>query len=865
MNSMCVRECQRGLSGARTISRGLCILVAVTIILTMTGCLGFGVVSSMSAALRSASGALVAPTGGALAKLLDGTFMCVAVYTEPFVGPRLLARAMRPDGTLTAPQELATAFDPRHAKLRDINDDGTPDALVLGAEGVVGFHLIDPATLEYGPFQSIDSLPPGRMVSGMEVVKVGGAEGAAGARVFDVVVVATDTTNPMLPCELWSYRCNGDADFAPAVLTTIPQAVPPMPQVYFISALDADDDGLDDLALCAEMGRLNNQMNSALVMRATGTGTFQVHANLSSLPACHAIKSGDVTGDGICDITLSGANSMGQPRIRLFAADGKGQFFTHDTLSLEGFDDLAGLEVHNFDNLNGADILVNRGNRLECWANLGDGEFDLPQTILGGSFMVDVFPCDEDGDDVTDALIAFDYIDRSIRDFRRVSAPGELARFIGETRVTTATASSPWNATVCMAEVDGDGDDDACVLGPTGYGRYISSRAGLAGSYDIGGGAVVNVPGELLAMDAADESATLFEPVVAVLASDQIYAGFDFGAPLTPILSIGTGSVGAIRIADMNGDGLSDVVAQVVEPSSIVVLVNQDNGTFTASPMPADMPAYVGLEVSLDVGDIDGDLDLDIAYVRGTSNQVHILLNNGDPTGFTFHGSITADLSAQYTQGVALTDVNGDGRADLISSHYDSYTGGPTPHELYVRFAIGSAIAGGGSLFGVADRVPMEFPPSDIESADMDGDGDLDLLVAVGRAVYAEMHGVQILENDGDGGFAPTPLVARTGGFPRQVAAGQLDGVNGPEIVVMSTNEFSDAFAGLSIHTNMAAQPSGVPGYTNGDGVVDVDDLIAVILAWGQCPTPPATCPADVNHSGVVDVDDLIMVILNWG
>jgi hypothetical protein len=47
--------------------------------------------------------------------------------------------------------------------------------------------------------------------------------------------------------------------------------------------------------------------------------------------------------------------------------------------------------------------------------------------------------------------------------------------------------------------------------------------------------------------------------------------------------------------------------------------------------------------------------------------------------------------------------------------------------------------------------------------------------------------------------------------------------------------------------------------------LVNVDDLIAIILAWGPCPTPPAACPADVNQSGAVDVDDLIMVILNWG
>lgn len=56
-----------------------------------------------------------------------------------------------------------------------------------------------------------------------------------------------------------------------------------------------------------------------------------------------------------------------------------------------------------------------------------------------------------------------------------------------------------------------------------------------------------------------------------------------------------------------------------------------------------------------------------------------------------------------------------------------------------------------------------------------------------------------------------------------------------------------------------------VPGDTNGDGVVDVDDLLNVIVAWGPCPPPPANCPADVNDDGVVNVDDLLMVIINWG
>jgi hypothetical protein len=49
-------------------------------------------------------------------------------------------------------------------------------------------------------------------------------------------------------------------------------------------------------------------------------------------------------------------------------------------------------------------------------------------------------------------------------------------------------------------------------------------------------------------------------------------------------------------------------------------------------------------------------------------------------------------------------------------------------------------------------------------------------------------------------------------------------------------------------------------GDTNGDQVVDVDDLTNIILAWGT-----ADPSADVTLDGQVDVDDLTAVILGWG
>jgi hypothetical protein len=47
----------------------------------------------------------------------------------------------------------------------------------------------------------------------------------------------------------------------------------------------------------------------------------------------------------------------------------------------------------------------------------------------------------------------------------------------------------------------------------------------------------------------------------------------------------------------------------------------------------------------------------------------------------------------------------------------------------------------------------------------------------------------------------------------------------------------------------------------NGDGIISMNDLLAVILAWGQT----GNHPADVNGDGLVDTTDLLGVIENWG
>lgn len=60
--------------------------------------------------------------------------------------------------------------------------------------------------------------------------------------------------------------------------------------------------------------------------------------------------------------------------------------------------------------------------------------------------------------------------------------------------------------------------------------------------------------------------------------------------------------------------------------------------------------------------------------------------------------------------------------------------------------------------------------------------------------------------------------------------------------------------------------PADVAPLPNGDGLVNVNDLLAVISGWGPCPAPcPPHCGADVTDDCTVNVNDLLAVISAWG
>ncbi len=73
-----------------------------------------------------------------------------------------------------------------------------------------------------------------------------------------------------------------------------------------------------------------------------------------------------------------------------------------------------------------------------------------------------------------------------------------------------------------------------------------------------------------------------------------------------------------------------------------------------------------------------------------------------------------------------------------------------------------------------------------------------------------------------------------------------------------------DGVSGTDANGNGVPDACDLPGDINGDGMVNIADLQAVLAAWGLCPPPPANCPADFDGNGIVNSADLLYLLNHW-
>ena len=289
------------------------------------------------------------------------------------------------------------------------------------------------------------------------------------------------------------------------------------------------------------------------------------------------------------------------------------------------------------------------------------------------------------------------------------------------------------------------------------------------------------------------------------------------------------------------------------------VLFGNGDGTF-----PASVNYAVGsLPKSVAVADVNGDGKLDLVTANEQSNSVSVLLGNGDGT---FQAAVNYAVGS-CPKSVAVADVNGDGKLDLVTANEQSNS-------------VSVLLGNGDGTFQAAVNYAVGSCPSSVAVADVNGDGKPDLVAANYHSAN-----VSVLLGNGDGTFQEQQTFA-TGYQPDSVAVADINGDGKPDLIVCNNSLPQVSVLqgnGDGTFQNQTTSYSGDLAATsvavadlNGDGRPDIvtagpyfvgpTNRVSVLLTTsnanftGQVYTidqaPPAvqaiTPITPVNHAGVV-------------
>ena len=359
-----------------------------------------------------------------------------------------------------------------------------------------------------------------------------------------------------------------------------------------------------------------------------------------------------------------------------------------------------------------------------------------PDTTLPGTSSTDVDLVDVDDDGDLDLFVAEGTDTPAPRPNRLLLNDGTgVFTDVSTTHLPPAVANS---TKADFGDIDDDGDVDAIVanLGPeqlllnTGSGVFLDGSAQLPPPpgflQDITADArLADVDGDG-DLDILLSNENPFNPSPTGGGQNRVLinngAGV-FSDETAARIPPANDQTGAMLPGDIDGDGDLDVI--VLNRGQDLVLINNGAGVFTNQtatrfPVTSDSSRGGGL------ADLDGDGDLDLVVANSRNEPVALYLNKNGKFKATDFGEMP--FPVETDTGLELVDLDEDGDLDVYVPNAGAFTvghgfgGGP---DRYFR-------NNGKAKF--KDRTRKHFPEvsdptTDAAFGDIDGDGDLDLIV----------------------------------------------------------------------------------------------------------------------------------------
>jgi hypothetical protein len=313
------------------------------------------------------------------------------------------------------------------------------------------------------------------------------------------------------------------------------------------------------------------------------------------------------------------------------------------------------LTVVDRDGDGATDIVLGSGEKVVVFRGDGNGAFRRHQGVDAGPGATDAAPGDVDTDGRLDLLVA-----NHDTGYLTLLFGGADGLDAGRTRRLPVDVS-PHPHAVALADLDGDGHPDLLVDDRGGEGLLV--RKGLGDG--------------------------IFGPDRRLSLGGDPYRGF--------------------ALADVDGDGVLDIVAPA--PHSVTIRWGRGDGTFLRGPR---LEAAGLRPFSVAVGDVDGDGVRDVVAGSGEAEGMVVAWRGVGTRAFELAPGFPADVGEGPVT-VAVGPLDGHGGDEVVAT---SYAAG----EMTVIGGVGASTP--------PTRLELAGSPWGVATADLDGDGRRDVVVA---------------------------------------------------------------------------------------------------------------------------------------